>query len=333
MNEFYFILGIILFLLFILDIIWTLLWVEGGAGPVTSSLIKLTWKIMQKLFKNHSKLLSLAGPLTVTLTLLAWIILLWGGWTFIFAGGEPSISASTGNEEITWDKLIYFTGFTVFTLGIGDFVPVNGFWRFLTTLATASGMLAITMSATYLISVLSAVNLKRSFADSVTGLGSSGVSIVKEAWNGRDYRDADLFLNTCSSQLSTITSQHKAYPVLNYYHCSEKEKSLTMAVAILDEALTVYRFGLPKEYQPNNTTLKNARSTVQSYLEIQNTSYIKKVDKAPPVPDLTVLRNNDLPAVSDQEFNEAVLKLEDRRKMLMGIVREDTWTWPSENRD
>ncbi len=53
----------------------------------------------------------------------------------------------------------------------GDLAPNGGLWKLVTVIETAQGLLTITFSVTYLISVLSAVNQKRSFAQSVLSLG------------------------------------------------------------------------------------------------------------------------------------------------------------------
>lgn len=80
---------------------------------------------------------------------------------------------------ISWIDRFYFAGYTMFTLGNGDFAPKQGVWRILTTVTAASGMLFITLSVTYVLSVLDAVTQKRSFASDVSGLGSNGTEIVR----------------------------------------------------------------------------------------------------------------------------------------------------------
>lgn len=138
-----------------------------------------TWRVLRKIGNSSSWIRSLAGPLIFVFSLLVWIVLLWGGWTLVFAGAERPLIDTLNRGSISWTDLIYFAGYTLFTLGNGDFVPREGIWQIATILATESGMLFVTLSVTYILSVLDAVTQKRSFATVVNGLGAQGVSIVQ----------------------------------------------------------------------------------------------------------------------------------------------------------
>ncbi|WP_022794352.1 potassium channel family protein [Marinococcus halotolerans] len=328
MHPFYLITGILLLMLTIIDLIWTIFWVERGAGPITRHLTSVCWLAWRKITRGRSRWFSLSGPLILSATLLSWILLLWLSWTLIFVGGEAALTDTQNRGSTDWGDQIYFVGYTMVTLGIGDFVPSSPLWQVLTILVSASGMLFITMSASYVISVLSALNQKRSFADSITGLGPDSVSIVSKAWNGRDFTNYDLFLVTYASQLSTVAAQHNAYPILHYYHSANEEKALTRAVALFDDSLTILTFSVPEPSRPNRVLLHNARSSVRSYIESQDFSYIPQVGKAPPVPNLAILRRENIPVFSARHTSLQFSKLENRRKQLYRILRSDARTWP-----
>lgn len=230
---------------------------------------------------------------------------------------------------VAWTDVIYFTGFTIFTLGVGDYVPKEGVWQILTTLASANGMLFLTMSASYVVSILSAVTQKRSWADSISGLGKNGEEFVRSSWNGRDFHNINLILATYADQLSTITAQHNAYPVLHYYHSQKASKALVSSLAIFDEGLTIILYGIPEKNQPNYALVKNARSSVGSYMEAMGSNFVKPAEEVPPPPDLKAMREAGLPVVSSQGFEGAVSELDDRRRMLAGFVQEDLREWPS----
>lgn len=57
-------------------------------------------------------------------------------------------STATGNPAGTVERL-YFTGYTVFTLGNGDFRPGAGTWQLATVAATGTGLVLITLAITY----------------------------------------------------------------------------------------------------------------------------------------------------------------------------------------
>lgn len=169
----------------------------------------------------------------------------------------------------------------MFTLGNGDLAPNGGLWKLVTIIETAQGLLTITFSVTYLISVLSAVNQKRSFAQSVLSLGHDGTEIVHNAWNGKDFHDIDFLLVAASSELGKLTAQHNAFPILHFYHSTQHQESSIIAVAVLDEALTIFKYGIPEQYQPNQLHIKEARSSIKNYLDTVHTAYIHPAEQAP----------------------------------------------------
>ncbi|MBT2571151.1 potassium channel family protein [Planococcus sp. ISL-110] len=330
MNAFFFILGILLLLIAIIDLLWTILWVDGGAGPVSSRLTTLLWNGLRKISNDKSRLLSLAGPLILTATLFMWVGLMWAGWTFLFAGAENSLIDTRDQEPITWAARIYFVAYSMFTMGNGDFSPKDGFWQIATSFTTASGMLFVTLGVSYVLSVLGGVTQKRSFAEGITGQGKSGVMIVKQSWNGEDCSSIDLLLKDAAAQLSTLTQQHKAYPILHYYHSQNTEQSSAVAVAILDEALSLFKYGIPETKRPNKVWTTEASSSVQSHLSTLNSAFIKPADSTPPLPELSKLQTFGLPTKDQDDFEQGLSSIEERRKKLLGMIQADAWDWPME---
>lgn len=331
LNEIYLILGILILIFGAVDLLWTTIWVDGGGGPLSRRMGKTCWYILRKINSKKVNFLRLAGPLVLSLTLITWILLLWVGWTLVFSADADSVLLTPDKTPVTsWVEKIYYVGFTLFTLGIGDYIPQKGVWQLVTTIATGSGMLFITLSVSYVVSVLSGVVQKRSFARNVTGQGESWVSLVKQSWNGKDYHSVDFLLKDLSSQLSMLTQQHKAYPILHYYHTEKNSESSAVALAILDEALTVYQFGVEEEYQPNRVWIKEARSSVDDYLKTLHKVFFKPAGSTPPPINLDSLRNEGMPVKTNPEFNIAVSNLLRRRERLLGLVEADAQQWPYE---
>lgn len=333
MTLVHLVLGILILLIALVDLLWTTLWVDGGGGPLSSRAATGLWRGLRRVGGHDSRLLHLAGPLILLFSLILWIGLIWAGWTLIFAGNETALIDTRDGGPISWTERIYFVAYTLFTMGNGDFTPRDGVWQIATALTTASGMLFVTMAVSYVISVLGAVVNKRSFASTVTGLGKRGEELVRTGWDGEDFHGLDLTINTLNSELSQLAKQHKAYPILHYYHAKEEDDSSAMAVAVYDEALTLLHFGIPEDQQFNAVPVKTARSSVQSYLETLNSAFIKPADEAPPPPDLNRLRDADIPTVSDAEFDTALDELSERRRKLLGVVTADAYQWPSVNNE
>lgn len=324
--------GVVLLGVVVVDILWTTLWTDGGAGPLSSRLTAGTWHGLRRAAGESSRLLDVAGPIVLVVTLAAWMGLLVAGWTLVFAGGEALVDTRT-HGPVGWVDRVYVVSYVVFTLGIGDFVPTHGDWQLVTALATASGMLFVTMGVTYVLSVIGATVEKRSFASDVIGLGDRSEEFVRAGWNGEDFHDLDLRLDTLASELGHLAKQHKAYPILHYYHSRKDNNASAAAVAILDESLTVLDHGVPEERRPNGAVLMAARSSVSDYLKTLESAYIRPAETAPPPPDIEALRRANVPTVTDAEFDRALESLDDRRRELRGLTDADARDWPSESED
>lgn len=99
-----------------------------------------------------SPILSSAGPLILAITVMLWLVLLWT--TLVFAASPTAVVSSETGELAGWWERVSFAGFTVFTLGIGDYVPTAPTWRVLTVIASTSGLVMATAAITYLIPVV-----------------------------------------------------------------------------------------------------------------------------------------------------------------------------------
>ncbi|QFU83985.1 potassium channel family protein [Natronorubrum aibiense] len=329
MQPLYLVLGSVVLVAVIVDILWTTLWVDGGSGPLSGRLTTWTWHGLRATAGDRSRALSIAGPLILSLTLAMWIALLWLGWTLLFAGGEIALISTQTGRPADWTGRFYYVAYTMFTNGNGDYTPTTGTWEIASSFTTATGMAFVTMGVSYVLTVLSAVSEKRSFASDVTGLGERSEAFVRTGWDDdEEFRGLDLQLESLAAQLSVLADQHKAYPILHYYHSEQPSRASAMAVPIFDDALTLFRHGVADDAQPNPTLVENARSSVDSYIDTLETAFIDPAEEVPPSAELDRLREDDIPTVDDEAFADAVTDLSERRRKLLGIVRADAWHWP-----
>jgi hypothetical protein len=330
-NVILFILGLFLVLLGLMDSLWTALWVDGGAGPVTHRITNWVWWVMRKLIRTQRNYwLSLAGPVIQTLIVLVWVVLAWAGWVLMFSADADSLIYTRAAEMVPADfsDRIYFVAYTMATMGNGDIYPYGDGWEWVASFTAFSGMFLITMVVSFLLSVVGGVTTKRSLASQITGLGSSPAELVMDTWNGKGFPGLDLQLMGLSSQISTLTEQQLAYPVLHRYHGASIQKDSAPAIAILDDALTLLRFGIQEPYRLSPTVLKATRESVQTYLQTLAAASIYPADHVPPSPDLSRLRQAGIPVVSDEEFDQSLQTLTDRRKLLLGLVDRNSFRWP-----
>lgn len=329
MSVLFYISGFMLVLLATIDLIWTTLWVDGGAGPLSKRLARGIWRLMKKISGGNKHIFSAVGPLILILTIASWAILMWIGLTLFFAGDPQSIVQTTFEGPITWYERFYFTGFTLFTLGVGDYSPKPGFWQIVTAFNSGMGILLLTLGASYVISVVGAVVEKRDFARTVTGLGLHSTEIVKLAWNDKDLYQLDLILMNVSSKITKLCQQHQAYPLLHFYHSKNEEESSAVAVAILDETLSIIEWGVTDKKVYNAVLIQEARASIDSFLGTLASAFIEEADTNPKKPILNELIALGMPTVSQASFEESLKEAASRRRKLLGAVEADDHSWPS----
>lgn len=172
--------GIVLLLVAIVDLFWTTLWDDKGAGPLSSRLMTVVWRRLRNPGNERETLLTIGGPSILLLTLFVWIGLIWGGWVLVYAGGENALIHARDVGHVTWTGRLYFVAQAMFTMGNGDFYPSTQVWQVAASLTTASGMLLVTLGVSYVISVLDGVTGRRSFANSVMGVGNRSEAFVRQ---------------------------------------------------------------------------------------------------------------------------------------------------------
>ncbi|HSU67992.1 MAG TPA: ion channel, partial [Tepidisphaeraceae bacterium] len=222
---------------------------------------------------------------------------------------------------------IYFTGSTLFTLGLGDFKPKGHVWQMATAIAAGSGFLLFGLALAYLVPVISAATQKRQLAVYVTSLGRSPEDIILRAWNGQDTTALAPHLQSLTGMLALLGENHLTYPVLHYFHGTHRIRSVGASVAALDEALTILECGLQQGCSLDLPSLGAAREAITSYLDTLKPALIYPTHDVPPAPSLDNLRGMGVPVVSDKLFGAALAIVSERRQLLLAMVRNEGWDW------
>ena len=98
-------------------------------------------------------------------------------------------------------------------------MPSDGVWPILTDIATFIGLFIVTLSITYLVSLVSAAVSRRALAPEITIYGETGQEVVHAHWDGeRLSQQLPSTIQALTSQLLQVTQQHLAYPVLHHFH-------------------------------------------------------------------------------------------------------------------
>ena len=323
--------GIALVLLAYVDALATTVVVRSGAGPVTHRLTGLWWRVLLRLFgrRDGSPLLATAGGVLLFGTVLAWVAMLWLGWTLIFLTGDPSVRHGTTGVPAGNADVGYFTGFTLFTLGVGDFVAASPAWRFATAVASFSGLFLITLAITYLLSAVSAVVARRALAVHVHTLGTDAHGIVAIGWDGSGFSSAYVQqLVALSAEVANIAEQQVAYPILNAFHSPDRRVSAPLALAELDDALLLLDGGVTGPARVDHSAVLGLRRAIDRYLAATAGTATTHANRASPPPlDLEPLRSSGMALVADAAFAARVEDEQDRRRALAGLVHNGGWQW------
>lgn len=323
------VLGVAIVVAVIVDLLWTTLAAGAAGGPVTARVTHLLWRSALR-WQRRRRLLQVAGVAITTTVILLWIALLLGGWFLVFsATPDAVVSATTGQPGDVWSR-IYFTGYTVFTLGLGDYVPGAPLWRVATVPATATGLTVVTLAITYLLSVTESVTQRRKLAAQIFALGPSPSIILRRAWNGTGIEGLEQALQSLTSEVAELAQRHLAFPVLHYFHSVERDTAIAPSIAVLDELLTILDRGITEEHRLPTLTTEQLRDAITQLLHLGSAidpAQLGQLSSPPPVPPTDELRRIGLPLVDDAQWRGHVEELADRRQALRDYLTVEAWGW------
>ena len=129
MQIFLGILGVVVVLVTLLDVIQNTLLPRGG-GIFSGRISSFIWRGALWLHRRRPshQVLSRMGVVVLLSVVISWGALLLLGWTLIFSASLPAVVESpVGTPADPWARL-YFTGYTLITLGLGDYKPQGALW-------------------------------------------------------------------------------------------------------------------------------------------------------------------------------------------------------------
>jgi hypothetical protein len=243
-------------------------------------------------------------------------------------GDVPGWSVSCASPA-DWSQRAYFAGFTMFTLGIGDFVPASAPWQLVTVVATISGLALTTAAITYLIPVVAAATDRSTQAASIAGLGATPHDIVLNAYHDGSVRFLEPVLLQLTPGLLLTAERHLAHPILHYFHPRSPQVELRIQLAALDDALVLVQYGLGREVErPHPAAISGLRSAIGQLLDRADVTAA-----ATPLPlQLQPLRETGLPVADDATFAEHSGWLAEHRGRVSGYARQSKWQRQTEGR-
>lgn len=324
--EIYLVIGVILYVSIVLDIIQTTLSMQGG-GWLTSRFSHLFWKLFLAVSGRNgkSKILVHAGYILLISIVLTWVVFLWASLVLILYSHPGAIVDSTTKIPATFGQISYYSGYTLSTLGMGDYIASGDIWRMITSLYSFTGLILLTMSVTYFIPVLSAIIDQRKLGISLSTLGSSPQEILIRSWNGENFNPLINKIDDISDSIIKYSQQHRAYPVIHYFHNNKQENAIILQLARLYEALLIISGKVKTEIQPENENIHPLFVAYENYFEVITAVTHIGVDQSDPMAsEIDMLMEKELISTHENEFSEKVSR---NRKLFKTLVQQDGWNW------
>tara|TARA_R110000868_G_scaffold408400_1_gene691518 strand:- start:566 stop:1639 length:1074 start_codon:yes stop_codon:yes gene_type:complete len=332
MNYFMFFIGVILLLITATDLINTSL--SGrGAGFISKRLSKSIWSTLLKINKKtgRKKVLELGGAVILVSILINWLLLIWISASLLFISYPDSLMNVETNTSTTVVNKIFYTGYTLSTLGLGDMEPEGNFWDMLTAVLSFTGLILISIAITYLIPVVSAEIMKRKISVYINTLGGSVEEILLNYWNGKDFKELEQPFISLIDSIILHAQNHKAYSVLHFFHSSDKKEAFVLNLTNLDEILTVLLYNISAEQRPTYNVLIRLRKAISCYLVTLPETFIIPGKQTPPILNLENLENKGIKLISGEMVDLEYKKLRTRRQLLLSLIKDDGWEWTDLN--
>lgn len=313
--------GMLLIVLAVIDIVWTVVASARGSGPISHLFAVSVWKLAGRWApRGRHGLRELFGYGILVGIVLSWVATLWLGLTLAFlsdAGGV--VDAGTQQPASGIARAGYAMGALA---GAGaSYVAGNGWWVLLNNAGAVLGLGAVTLTITYLFQVVSATSHKRALALQILGTGATPAALARLGLGRPRLGVLGTHLTNLSADLALLARYHLVLPVLDYLHFGKRTAAVEVAIAVLDDTLTIVETAAPEDCHGIIPPLRRA---IDEYLE---TAPLATGVDTPPMPDLGELLDADLDLPDRQSLHDAFARQADRRARLRGLVERSGWQW------
>lgn len=320
------IVGLLILIVVYVDMFKTVIYINGG-GPLSTIISAFIWNVFYRLAgkSGKSSILNLTGGIILLFLVFMWITLIWIGYSLIYLEDANSVINNATNEPADIIGNIYFVGYTLTSLGNGDFSPGSDFWKIISNIMGLNTTILISLGISYLLPVLQAVIDKRTLAVYINRLGSTPNEIIKKGFNGENFEVLYQRFTNLENLLLKHGERHLAYPVLHYFHNNKKEHSFSLNLAVLDEAITIQEvFKIDKSNKAYNWEI--LRGALENFYSRLDNRFINSAESPPPFNYIS-----KLPEEFTRDYigepQKALEKFQNHRCKVLGYVNENGWTW------
>jgi hypothetical protein len=218
---------------------------------LTRTLYRSTWRlwaaVARSLGSDHGRerLLGLYGPSSLFGLLAVWT----GGLVIGFAlllGSQHSVVSPLPADTVVFD-LLYLSGSTLFTLGLGDVTANNRIGRALIVAEAGIGLGLLTLVLSYL-PVLYGSFARRetrlTLLDTWAGSPPAAVEVLQRLAATGDRVAFDEFLKEWEYWCSEVLESHLSYPAVAYFRSQHQRQSWISALATVLDVCALLKVGV-----------------------------------------------------------------------------------------
>lgn len=334
-HVFFAVAGGLIVLAVMIDVIWTAIGTHGG-GPITKRLTQPLWHgalwMHQRSGRKHHGALSFVGSVVLLAIVVCWVVMTLAGWVLIFSASPNAIVDARTRQPADLGGRIFYVAYSISTMGNGDFQPVTTLWRVLTSVMTLSGITFVTLSVTFILSVLSAVVEMRSLGAMISDMGGTPEGILRRAWDGERFDGLENFLLQLTGAVHVFIEQHLAYPVLQYFHSESRRTSAPLRLSALHDLMIFVEAGAAEPARIGRMKSEPLLDALAAFAEMATKEVAHERGEIPPLPELDLMRSIGIPSVSDEEFRAALKGREKTRRGLYAVLLHDGWVWEEATR-
>jgi hypothetical protein len=253
------------------------------------------WSMIARLVhrsKKRETLLSIFGPLSLLILLSLWAVTLVFGFALLHWAFGSHIYTSNGPAGFFTD--LYYSGTTIFTLGLGDITPLDSTARTMTVIEAGLGLGLLALVIGYfpvLYQAFSRREVNISMLDARAGTPPTAAELLRRHQEGQSLDSLDQFLRDWEVWAADLMESHLSYPVLCFFRSQHDNQSWLAALNTVLDTCSLVMVGIdgtPK-WQAQ-LTFKMARHAVVDISQIFNTSPVQHDGARLSPEDLATLR-------------------------------------------
>jgi len=216
-------LGVIL-IAFMLREVFLDLFHHAQSGTVSDGIARMVFAAI----RPRPSLLSLAGPLSVALVILAWFFLLALGFALVYWPRLPAeFKGLTANRPFL--ESLYLSFATMTTLGYSDISPNALGLRLVTTIQSLVGFALVTASVSWIVLLFPALARCRTLARNVTNLNTA----ERDTGLSAEMSFSDEIVFGLASAVTQLRVDLEHFPIVYFFRSSTRRGSLPTALPCL----------------------------------------------------------------------------------------------------